>query len=115
MLLQLDPPLPLLTPKGPGLAHFLLDYGPEFDIHWTVFLDDSGECWTFNNREIRAQKNLTLGRNQVTPPAAAAPDARRLAAQVGNAPCDQVGHANGRQKSSRATDTNGTHRPDYQR
>lgn len=72
MLLQLNPPIPLLTPKGAGLAHFLVDYGPEFDLHWTVFLDDSGECWTFANREIRAQKNITLGRDHVVPPRARA-------------------------------------------
>jgi hypothetical protein len=71
MLVQLNPPIPLLTPKGTGLAHFLIDYGPEFDLHWTVFLDDSGECWTFSNRQIRAQKNITLGRTRVPPPAPA--------------------------------------------
>ncbi len=76
MLLQLNPPVPLLTPKGTGLAHFLVDYGPEFDLHWTVFLDDSGECWTFANREIRAQKNITLGRTHVPPPTARIPAER---------------------------------------
>ena len=85
MLLQLNPPIPLLTPKGAGLAHFLVDYGPEFDLHWTVFLDDSGECWTFGNREIRAQKNITLGRSFVLPP--------RLRANP-NSPAVN-GHANG--------------------
>ena len=70
MLLQLNPPIPLLTPKGPGIAHFVIDYGPESDLHWTVFLDASGECWTFSNRHIRAQKNVTLGRPLVQPPAA---------------------------------------------
>ena len=70
MILQLHPPLPLLTPKGSALAHVLIDYGPEFDLHWTVFLDNSGECWTFNNRDVRAAKNLTLGRTDVKLPAA---------------------------------------------
>ena len=67
MIVQLNPPLPLDTPKGSGIAHFLIDYGAEFDLYWTVFLDDSGECWTFSNREIRAQKNQTMGRPQTSP------------------------------------------------
>lgn len=59
---QLDPPLPVDTPKGKGLAHLVIDYGPEYNIMWTVFIDETGECWTFGNPEIRAQKNITLGR-----------------------------------------------------
>lgn len=62
MLLQLNPPLPVITPRGPGLAHVLIDYGPEHNLCWTVFLDGNGECWTFGNPEIRAQKNITMGR-----------------------------------------------------
>ena len=59
---QLNPPLPLTTPKGSALAHFLIDYGPEADLIWVCFQDDSGECWSWANPEIRAQKNVTMGR-----------------------------------------------------
>lgn len=62
MLIQLNPPIPLETSLGAGLAHFLIDYSCEHDLFWVVFLNDTGECWTFNNKEIRAQKNITLGR-----------------------------------------------------
>lgn len=62
MILQLNPPIPLMTPKGEGIAHVLTDYGPEFDLMWTVFLNANGECWTFPNPEVRATKNITLGR-----------------------------------------------------
>jgi hypothetical protein len=61
-MLQLNPPLPLNTPKGEGFAHFLIDYGPESDLYWTVFITETGEIWTFANREVRASKNITLGR-----------------------------------------------------
>ncbi|HEV2682311.1 MAG TPA: hypothetical protein VGV14_17540 [Rhodanobacter sp.] len=61
-MLQLNPPLPLNTPKGEGFAHILTDYGPESDLYWTVLITDSGEIWTFANREVRASKNITLGR-----------------------------------------------------
>ncbi len=59
---QLNPPIPLKTPKGNGLAHFVIDYGPEHNLLWTVFIDETGECWTFSNRDIRATDNLTMGR-----------------------------------------------------
>lgn len=62
MILQLNPPLPVLTPKGSGIAHLVIDYGVEHNLLWVVFLDASGECWTYTNPEIRAQKNVTLGR-----------------------------------------------------
>jgi hypothetical protein len=66
-MLQLNPPIPVITPKGSGLAVLALDYGPEFDLLWTVFQDDTGECWTWNNKDIRGQKNITMGRNNVSP------------------------------------------------
>ena len=62
MLLQLNPPLPLETPMGAALAHVLIDYGPEHSLLWVCFLDSSGECWTFPNEKVRAQKNATMGR-----------------------------------------------------
>lgn len=61
MMLQLNPPLPVQTPKGKGWAHVLLDYGPEADLCWVCFQDDTGECWTWQNKDIRLQENMTLG------------------------------------------------------
>ena len=62
MILQLNPPMPVDTPKGKALAHFLIDYGPEHDLMWVTFVDASGECWTWPNPQIRAQNNVTMGR-----------------------------------------------------
>jgi hypothetical protein len=59
---QLNPPLPVVTPKGNGLAHLVIDYGPEHNLLWVVFLDNGGECWTYANQDIRAQINITMGR-----------------------------------------------------
>jgi hypothetical protein len=67
MILQLNPPLPVITPRGSGLAHLVIDYGPEAHLLWTVFLDDSAECWTFPNPQIRAAKNITMGRCGTAP------------------------------------------------
>lgn len=62
MILQLNPPLPLITPKGKGWAHFLIDYGQEHDLFWVVFQDETGECWTWLNNNIKIQTNITLNR-----------------------------------------------------
>ncbi len=61
-LIQLNPPIPVSTPKGSALAHLVIDYGIEHNLMWVCFQDDTGECWTWENRDIRAQKNLTIGR-----------------------------------------------------
>jgi hypothetical protein len=62
-LLQLNPPIPVETPKGKAMAHVLIDYGPEFHIIWVCFQDDTGEVWAWKNPEIRAQTNPTMGRD----------------------------------------------------
>lgn len=61
-MIQLNPTIPVETPKGNGQAIVLIDYGSEHDLFWVVFIDDTRECWTFNNRQIRAQPNITMGR-----------------------------------------------------
>jgi hypothetical protein len=63
MILQLNPPIPLFVPgRGTGVAHALIDYGPEFHLHWVVGMDDGGEIWTLPNPQVRLQVNQTLGR-----------------------------------------------------
>ena len=61
-IIRIDPPIPVTTPKGKAQAHVLVDYGFEQNFVWVCFQDDSGECWSWNNTEIRAQKNITAGR-----------------------------------------------------
>lgn len=63
---RLDPPIPLMTPKGRALAHFIIDYGPEHDLMWVWFQDDTGECWTWENAQIRARVNHTMGRTTIS-------------------------------------------------
>jgi hypothetical protein len=67
MITQLNPPLPLKTPKGDGLAHFVIDYGPESHLMWVVFMDADGACWTVPNPEVRMSPNWTLGRRPAKP------------------------------------------------
>jgi hypothetical protein len=61
MMLQLNPPIPVETPKGKALAQIIIDYGPEHDLVWVVF-QVSGECWAWRNQDIQAEKNITFGR-----------------------------------------------------
>lgn len=68
MILQLDPPIPLETPRGKALAHFLIDYGAEHHLLWVCFQDETGECWTWPNPQVRGQANPSMGRCQVQKP-----------------------------------------------
>lgn len=61
MLTQLQMPIPLQTPKGKAWAVAIIDYGPHWDLLWVTFIHDSGECWTFNNKDIRQEANYTFG------------------------------------------------------
>ena len=65
-IIQLNPPIPVICPKGKGLAHALIDYGIEYNLLWIIFLDDSGECWSYYNPEVRAQKNITQNRTLIS-------------------------------------------------
>ena len=62
MMLQLNPPIPIYTHKGKGVAYLVIDYGLDYDLMWTVFLTESKEIWTFSNKEVRAIPNQTFGR-----------------------------------------------------
>lgn len=67
MITQVNPPIPIITPKGKGICHFVIDYGPESHIIWHAFIDSTGEPWWFENDEIKAQKNITLKRKNISP------------------------------------------------
>ena len=64
MITQLNPPIPVDTPYGYALAHMVIDYGIEHNLYWVCFHDKTGECWTWSNKDIRAQKNITIGRKE---------------------------------------------------
>jgi len=66
-MLQLDPPIPVVSPKGNALAYGWIDNGIEHDLQWICCQDSTGEWWTWKNPEIRAQKNITHGRDYISP------------------------------------------------
>jgi hypothetical protein len=62
-ILQLNPPLFFDSiSKGKVLAHFLIDYGIEADLMWICFSQETSECWTLSNKDIKIEKNITIGR-----------------------------------------------------
>lgn len=65
MIIQLNPTLPMLTPKGPALAHFLIDYGEEHHLMWVCIQENSGEIWTWPNPQVRSQSNPTFNRPRI--------------------------------------------------
>jgi hypothetical protein len=64
-MLRLDPPIPVITPKGRAWAHVLIDYSQEHHLVWVCFQDDTGECWSWQNRDIRIQPHPTRGRDKI--------------------------------------------------
>ena len=90
MILQLNPSLPVETKAGKGQAVALIDYSPEHDLYWVVFLDHNRECWTFNNKDIRAQSNFTLGRQSAYHPLP--PEQHPHLKDVAHAPSTTIAH-----------------------
>lgn len=66
MMLQLNPPIPLETPKGKATAHMVIDYGPEYSLIFVTFINETGECWMFRQPEVRLAANLTFGREKTS-------------------------------------------------
>lgn len=62
MILQLNPTIPMCCPKGCGHAIAVLDYSQEHDLIWVIALDETGEIWSYANRHVRMQQNITMGR-----------------------------------------------------
>lgn len=62
VMLQLNPTIPVETPKGRGETLGWIDYSQEHDLLWVVALDDSGEVWIIPNDEIRLCKNFSIKR-----------------------------------------------------
>jgi len=60
VIIQLDPTIPLETPQGKAKAHFLIDYGQEHHLLWVCFQDDTGECWSWTNGQVRLQENISM-------------------------------------------------------
>jgi hypothetical protein len=63
MFTQLNPSIPLDTPKGRGQALAVIDYGLEHSLLWVVAIDETREIWCVPNSEARVQPNWSAGRS----------------------------------------------------
>lgn len=57
-LVQLDPPVPLRTPDGDGIALILSDEGGELGLRWTVMLSATGAIRTYPDATIQAAASM---------------------------------------------------------
>lgn len=57
MIIQLQHPIALETPRGKAwaVARIEENHQPEESL-WVTYLEESGECWTFAQPEVRAEK-----------------------------------------------------------
>ena len=63
-ILQLSPSIPVFViDKGLGYALAIIDYSQEHFVHFIVALDHDGSIHICDNRIVRLQKNLSLGRD----------------------------------------------------
>lgn len=63
MMLQLNPTIPIIRVSDgmKGYAFLVIDYSQEHDLLYVCAMDN-GEVWTLNNKTIRIQNNISLGR-----------------------------------------------------
>ncbi|NBW22169.1 MAG: hypothetical protein EBR82_80880 [Caulobacteraceae bacterium] len=60
MILQLNPEMWVMTPKGEGLAFLVTDYGMDHNKIFTVMLQ-SGDILDFDIRDLRRTENPSFG------------------------------------------------------
>lgn len=78
MIFQLNPMIPVRTPKGDGFAFLVIDYSQEHHTLWTVMLD-AGFIFQFETKELRVINNESLGRiNNALPNRAQSPRRGRV-------------------------------------
>ena len=65
-MLQLNPMIPIIrvTDKMKGYAFLVIDYSQEHDLLFSCAMED-GQIWTLSNKELRFDKNITMGRTKI--------------------------------------------------
>ena len=61
MMLQLNPPIHVLTPLGEGDTLMVIDYGCHINTVWVVWLFAEGKVAHFDSSDIRVMGNLMYG------------------------------------------------------
>lgn len=56
-ILQLNPPIHVMTPLGEAFARLIIDYGPDLNSVWVVDLFSNRACVHIDSAEIRFGEN----------------------------------------------------------
>ena len=62
MILEVQQSLHVDTPKGRGRVWLVTEYGVEIEKVFTVILDDTGEIWEWQPKDIKILPNLSFNR-----------------------------------------------------
>jgi hypothetical protein len=68
MMIQLNPPIHVLTPLGEGDTLMVIDYGCHLNTVWVVWLFAEGKVTHFDSSDIRVMGNLMYGIPHPDPP-----------------------------------------------
>lgn len=66
-LIQLDPPLHLVTPLGKANAHFLLYIDDDHYAVYGCFQEATGENWWWLSKHVRLDTSVTGGHTNLSP------------------------------------------------
>lgn len=58
--IQCNPPVPVETIHGPGMALFLIDYGHHWNTVWIVALKETREIKHYDSNDVRLSVNYTF-------------------------------------------------------
>lgn len=61
MMLQLNPPIHVMTPKGEGDALLIIDYNCHVNTVWVVWQFDDGSVIHVDSSDIRVMGNAMYG------------------------------------------------------
>lgn len=68
MMLRLNPPLLVVTPKGDGVAVVMTDYGVDVNPQFLVILDETREFITVDQTDMRGAGNAMWNLPHPDPP-----------------------------------------------
>jgi hypothetical protein len=61
VILQLDPPIPVTTEHGDGMALLVIDYGHQWNTVWVVALKNTLEIKHYDAAQLKMERNFTFG------------------------------------------------------
>lgn len=56
---RIMPPISVVTPLGEGWAHFLIDYGHDWNSCWIVQIYETAQIKHFDSNDVRIRGNPT--------------------------------------------------------